>query len=296
MIKVIVVGKNGLLGSNLIAEIKKLSSASEINLISWGRFDCDITNPEVVANKISAVKPDLVVNCAGLTNVDLCETDPHLANQINAEAVKSLANACKQVGAKLIQISTDYIFPGNAPDGYTEESQPKPINKYGVSKLKAEKYLQAILPNNHAIIRISWLFGVQSHLTPERKDFIKNLIDWSTTNNSLKILNNQYGCATSAQDVSHFIIELIAKWQSGIFHVANSGVHTRYDLAQEVFKILKEHKLWQKIPIITPATLEDLKIKWDAPRPTYSVLVNTKIQTFRSWQKALEEYLLAEYN
>lgn len=283
--KILVLGHRGLLGNAIIQRSKNWNH----EVIGWGREDLDVTDKEQVLSKIKKLNPDTVINCTALTNVDLCEEDTVLADQVNGLAPGYISEATHAIDAHFIQISTDYVFDGEDRSGYKEDHTTGPINYYGQSKLTGEK--QTVLHNpKHTIIRVSWIYGSDSKNIPARKDFIATILNWAESSPNLSILNNQTGKITNAFDVADSLKDFIEKPLYGIYHLCNEGELTRYDLAKTTFELLGREDI-----TVQPAQPEDLNIQLKAQRPKFSSLINTKYKPLPNWKESLTEYLKTEY-
>lgn len=276
--KVVLVGANGMLGRALA----KAFAAEDV--IALTHAELDITDRDSVLKAIYTIQPTIILNAAAYTKVDDCETNRELANAINGKAVGYLAEAAKICNATLVHYSTDYIFAGDHADGYTEEMPGNhPVNAYGVSKLLGE---QAIHDQTHAhwsnyyILRTAWLFGLHG------PNFVDTMLKLGATRPALKVVNDQHGSPTFTDDLAvatHQLIE--SKQPFGTYHITNAGVCTWYDFATEIFK--------QANMVVTVEPCSSAEYPRPAKRPTYSVLLNTKVPTLPAWQDALQRYLVA---
>jgi len=270
--KTIIIGAQGMLGQELVKVFENYQP------ICWGRAEIDISNREDVNKKISEARPKLVINSAAYTDVDGAETNRDLAMKVNGYGVGSLAEACKRVGAILIHYSTDYVFDGRKSEGYKEGDQPKsPVNIYGESKLLGEELLQKNT-DKYYLIRTSWLFGKSG------KNFIETMLTLARKGETIKVVNNQHGKPTYAIDLAQKTRELVEKnLPYGIYHITNEGSCTWYEFAKEIFKLAK-------IDVkVEPVASEEFPTP--AKRPTWSILINTKLPPSRPWQEAVREYL-----
>ncbi len=220
---ILVTGANGQLGK----ELKQLESAyPAFRFIFLSREDMPVHHFELVRNVFKATHPQFLINCAAYTAVDKAESEKELAFQINGEAVGVLAAVCKEYGTRLIHISTDYVFDGNAHTPYTTDAPANPQTVYGASKLKGEE--EALFYNPDAIIiRTSWVYSEFG------KNFVKTMLSLMRERSSLNVVNDQLGSPTYAADLAMAILQIIAggKWVPGIFHFSNSGVISWYDFA-----------------------------------------------------------------
>ncbi len=276
--KILITGANGLLGHELSSVLKDHS------LILLSHSQLDISNSDSVNKEIDTHSPDIIINSAAYTQVDLCESNYDLAFSSNATGPKNLAIKCKQLNIPLIHISTDYVFEGNqeknTPLEETDKLGPKTV--YGKTKLEGEKLVMENC-DKYFILRTAWLYG-------EGKNFVKTMINLSKKNKELKVVSDQVGCPTYAKDLAKAIKEIIDKKSEkyGIYHVTNKGEVSWYEFAKKIFEI-------KKIEIkVNPCTSEEFPRP--APRPHYSVLNNQKwinagFTPLRNYEEALKEYL-----
>jgi len=264
---VLVTGANGQLGKTL----QKLYKENEDNIkfTFATKEELNITDFQQVQKYFSNNNFDYCINCAAYTNVEQAEKTPDIAFNINAEAVKNLAKACKKVNTILIHISTDYVFDGEKESPYTELDLPNPINEYGKSKLLGEQYIQEIL-KQYFIIRTSWLYS------NFKKNFLKTIIKNINDNIALKITTSQVGSPTSTYNLAKFIYFLInSKSGFGLYNFTDKGEVTWYGFAKTI--VNNYHK--SKIKLISPI---NGKVS-GARRPNYSSLNNNKrLKIFRS--------------
>ncbi len=281
MKKVLITGSNGQLGRELT---KQLRNHNNIELILTDQGELDISNSAVVYFKIKDIKPDIIINCAAYTNVDKCETDINMAYKINTIGPKNLAQAAFSIGAELVQISTDYVFDGEATRPITEFDKPSPQTIYGNSKFFGENVVKELNPKSY-IIRTAWLYG-------DGNNFVKTMIDLSKTNKSLKVVNDQHGTPTSTVDLAKVIIKLIEEKNYGLFHCTCKGETTWYEFTKEIFRLKGIDT--ELIPCTTK------EFPRPAKRPNYSVLDNYMLKLTtgditRTWEEALDEYIKKLY-
>lgn len=244
---------------------------------AYSHDELDITDFELLTGKILEDRPDYVVNTVALM-VDQCEEDTEKAYLINSEAVKIMALACKKIGAGLIHISTDYVFDGENPEGYGEDDAVDPINIYGASKLRAEEYLQEV-GGKYFIVRTSVLFG------PSENNFVVQVMKAAKEGKEIYGATDQFASATYTDDLAEGIIQqiILQKKEPGIYHLTNSEVCSRFELAKEIVKDME-------IEIEVKEILVN-DIKRLAKRPKYSILKNNKLNPLRSWREALKVYV-----
>lgn len=259
--KILVTGRHGQLAQSL-AERAALDDGLQISLV--GRPDLDLAVAGSSRSAIVAARPDLVINAAAFTLVDLAETEADLAGWINDEAAGEIASAAHEVGAPVIQISTDYVFDGQASEPYAETAGTNPINAYGRSKLAGEEAVRAANPN-HLILRTSWL------VSPFGKNFVRTMVDLGRQRDTLSVVADQYGNPTSALDLADAILAIARRWAAGertgmgqTYHLAGSGIASWYDLAVAVQEDAGNGAK------ITPITTADWPTA--AARPAYSAL------------------------
>lgn len=269
--KAIVTGAKGMLGADLVEELKN----SNFEVIALDYSDFDITNKNDM-KKLILEKPGVVINCAAYTNVDLAETEKEKCALINIEGVKNLTLACKECNSILVQISTDYVFDGTK-ESYNEIDVKNPINYYGETKSKGEDFIISNL-KNYYIVRTSWLFGKNG------KNFVDTISKLAKEKQELKVVDDQKGKPTFTKDLSEALIKLIStKMPFGVYHITNSGICSWFEFAKKIIEINKS------TCIIKPCTTLDFPRP--AKRPKFSVLNNNKFNLLRSWESALKEYL-----
>ncbi len=274
--KILVTGANGQLGS----EFRLLSMTNyKFNWIFTDIDELDLIDFKNLNKNLSKINPDLIINCAAYTNVDKAETEQDLANLLNFKAVDFISKWTSKNKSKIIHISTDYVFDGNSQDPLKENAFTSPINIYGKSKLKGENICQKN-DSNCVIIRTSWVYSSFGN------NFVKRLASLMTSNNSLNIVNDQFGSPTYARDLAEAIIEIInnKNWIPGIYHYSNSGEITWFDFAKSIkkyfgFKIILNGVSTNQFPT-------------KAKRPKYSLLDKSKIQATFNIQIPDYEYSL----
>ena len=279
MKKILVVGSKGQLGS----ELQELSKEYSFHFCFFDFPEMDITNKELVNEKINSLKPDYLINCAAYTAVDKAETEKDIAFAINRDGVSNLATACTENNVLFIHISTDYVFDGETKEPYKEDSPVKPANIYGISKLQGE---QEALKNNPEviIIRTAWVYSAYG------SNFVKTMLRLMKTKPEINVVADQFGSPTYAHDLAEVILQIISsgKWTPGIYHYTNNGIISWFDFASEV------KNLSNLSCSILPITTEQYPTP--ARRPKYSVLDKTKMrQTFgielKDWKESLKECL-----
>ena len=281
--KIMVLGAAGMLGTDVVrvlADVRPGASTTH-QILPRTRHDWDITDPVACRADITAIKPDVVINCAAFTKVDDCESRPDKAFSVNGEAVKHIAAACRTVNSRLIQISTDYVFDGTKGASYREEDTPNPINVYGRSKLKGEEY--ALKIEGSLVIRASWLYGRNG------SNFVDTILRLAKKKKTLTVVDDQFGSPTYTSDLAGAIARLVQKKLTGIIHVTNSGICSWYEFAGEILKIAGKKD-------VSIAAIKTAGLSRPAKRPHFSALDNSRYiaitgQSLRPWPDALAEYL-----
>lgn len=224
--KVLVTGANGQLGYDVVKELEK----QNIECYGVTRIDFDITDFKSTENFINKYLPDVVIHCAAYTAVDKAEDEPELCYKVNSEATKNIAEICKEINAKLLYISTDYVFDGTKDGFYEVDDETNPINVYGKSKLLGEIAVQKIL-KKYFIVRISWVFGEHGN------NFVKTMLRLGKDHKEINVVSDQYGSPTYAADLAPLLVEMIKTDKYGIYHATNEGVCSWAEFAEEIFKI-----------------------------------------------------------
>ncbi|MDE8675359.1 dTDP-4-dehydrorhamnose reductase [Priestia aryabhattai] len=275
--KVLITGANGQLGKELV----ELFTAKGFEVYGFGRDKMDITNQAQVQEVISTLKPNIVLHSAAHTQVDLAESEPEQAFSINAYGTRNVAVAAEAVGAKLVYVSTDYVFDGTNDEPYNEFSPTSPLGVYGKSKLAGEQFVRD-LHSKFFIVRTSWVYGKHG------ANFVKTMLKLGKERKELSVVADQRGCPTYTLDLANSILELVDTQKYGVYHVSNSGNCSWYEFAKEIFNI-------SGITVqVNPCTTEDFPRP--AARPSYSVFAHTAIYLnnftkMRRWEDALEDFL-----
>ncbi len=262
---IIVTGANGQLGRDLVPMLRECGYQVEpLNL-----KEVDFSHPEEVETYFAAAKADWVINCAAYTQVDNAEEDQDAAFLINRDAVGSLARGVSKRGARLIHISTDYVFDGENPHPYLEEDDTNPQSVYGRSKLAGEKLVRQYLPQA-AIVRTAWLYGAKG------RNFVTTILNLAKERETLKVVDDQFGTPTWTKDLAKALIGLIRQDVSGTFHFTNEGVASWYDFA---FAIVEEARyLGYNLRVKNLIPVDTAAFPRPATRPTSSILHKESIR------------------
>lgn len=271
MKKILVTGANGMLGQDLCPILEK----EGYQVIKTDISDMDITKAEEVNSVLADYMPDIVIHCAAYTNVDKAEEDIKTARLINVTGTENIAKASSKAGAKLVYISTDYVFNGNGNKPYLPTDATNPINNYGLTKWEGE---EAVKNNckNYIIARTSWLYGIHG------KNFVETMISLADKP-ELKVVDDQVGCPTWTVELANGIVKLIKENANGIFHVCGSGSTSWYGFAKKAFELAGLNVN------LKPCTTDEFPRP--ASRPKYSVMENYGIT--RPWEEALKDYIEA---
>ena len=277
MKKILITGCNGQLGRAL----NQLLAGQDIEIINTDVDTLDICDREQVLRLVRDNKPDTIINCAAHTAVDKCETDKENARRINALGPENLALAAREVDARMIQVSTDYVFDGSGKKPYVETDKPCPQSVYGSTKLAGE---QAVInaKDKYYIVRTAWLYG-------DGNNFVKTMLRLAEERDTITVVNDQFGSPTSALELGRMLLHIADTEDYGIYHGTCEGFTSWYEFAVEIFRLAG--KTVNVVPVTTeeyPATV--------AKRPAYSVLENQKLNSqgsyrMKDWKAALEEYM-----
>jgi dTDP-4-dehydrorhamnose reductase len=262
--KILLTGSKGQLGR----EVVKACINAGLDIISMDLPEIDITDSEKLIRIFSELKPSIVINAAAYTAVDLAETQKNLCYAVNLDGPANLTRLCGKNKARLIHISTDYVFDGKANKPYRENDPVSPVNVYGHSKAEGEKAVLAG-PGKHIILRTSWLYGRYG------KNFIKTMLRIGQERKTIQVVNDQYGCPTCAYDLAEVIIVIAQRLMedqsnnSGIYHYCGNGITTWYEFAISIFQLAGELGL-KNMPLVTPITTSQFPTP--AKRPLYTAL------------------------
>lgn len=281
MLTLLVIGHNGMLGSDLVEMSKK-----KYNVIGLGSKDLDITNLEATKSKIDEIKPDIIVNCSAYTNVDGCEDNQDLAYSVNGIGVRNLAIASNKLvnKPKIVHVSTDYVFDGEGQEDLKEYDLVNPLSIYGKSKLMGEEMLKSFY-DKYFILRTQWLYGKNGN------NFVKTMLKLASERDSLMVVDDQVGCPTYTKDLCKTILEVVETEKYGIYHVSNSEKTSWYGFAKDIFELANVNIN------VKPCTTEEFPRP--AHRPKYSVMDNMMLRIngfseLRNYKEALREYLEEE--
>lgn len=273
--RILLTGARGQLGHDLVEAL----GAEEV--VAVGHSELDIADRVAVSQAVRAARPDWIVNAAAFNDVDLAESARAAAFAVNADGPAYLAAAAKAVGARLVHVSTDYVFNGRKGEPYTEDDTPEPLSVYGASKRAGE--VRVLDSGGRAsVLRTAWLYG--SH----GKNFVKAILAAASSGKPLRVVADQVGSPTWTRDLAFAIRDLLATDMAGLFHVVNSGACSRYEFARAILQGGGEVEAVKSSEMPRPA-----------PRPANSSLRSTRwaeggMRAMRPWQEALAEFLRDE--
>lgn len=282
--KILITGANGMLANSVRTKL------SNYELILTDVADLDITDKEAVLKFVEENKPEYIINCAAYTAVDKAETAGSIVEKINAEGPKNLAIAAKKSGAKLIHISTDYVFGGNLPidKSYSEDDPKAPVTEYGRTKLLGEESIKENT-DEYYIFRTAWLYG-------EGNNFVRTMLKLGSTKDELNVVADQHGSPTYAEDLAEIIKQAIEKKiPYGVYHTTNEGFTTWYDFTKTIFE--KANINCKVNPVTTEEYIKMMNVV-QAKRPENSQLSKAKLNSvgieIPTWEDALDRYLKIE--
>ena len=274
---ILVTGATGQLGHDVCRELTRRGIANR----GIGSKDCDITDKAAVQALFRDLQPTAVIHCAAYTKVDLAEDEPETAWNVNVEGTRNIAECCRETGAKLLYISTDYVFPGDGEDYYEVTDPVGPMGNYGRTKLAGELAVQANL-KDYFIVRISWVFGMNG------SNFVKTMLRLAETHDSLTVVADQIGSPTYTFDLAPLLCDMIVSDKYGVYHATNEGVCSWAEFARAIFAAAG------KTVKVTDVTTEQYGAK--APRPKNSRMSKAALREagftpLPTWQDALHRYV-----
>jgi dTDP-4-dehydrorhamnose reductase len=287
--KIVILGSGGRLGAALLREYR-----DKFDVAGFNHTQLNLSDLGAVRDKLRNIRFDILINAAGFTKVDLCETQPDRAFLINAEAPRVVAEICDEKNARLIHFSTDYVFGGDRREPYTEEDQANPISVYGESKLAGENNVLAAKSQN-LVVRVSWVFG------PDRPSFIDAMIQQAQENDEVDAVADKFSTPTYTLDIAAMLPQFFdANVEGGILHFANAGQCSWREYAQWAVDCCHDGGLPLKAKTIGERKLRDMT-NWIARRPIYSVLSSRKYTKLtgispRTWREAVSDYITRFYS
>lgn len=290
--KILVTGVCGQLGHDVIGEIcRRGHAAVGTDLAPQGQNDApyvslDITSEKTVEKTVTEISPDAVIHCAAWTAVDLAEDDSNVDKvfAVNSQGTKNIAGACKKCGAKMLYLSTDYVFSGEGTAPWQPDCKEfAPLNVYGKSKLEGEQAVSKIL-DNYFIVRIAWVFGLCGN------NFIKTMLRLSENHDQIRVVNDQIGTPTYTRDLARLLVDMVETEKYGYYHATNEGGYISwYDFAVEIFK--QAGLSTRVIPVSSSDYGESKAKRPHNSRLDKSKLIKNGFAPLPIWQDALSRYL-----
>ncbi len=287
--KIVILGAGGRLGAALLREYR-----DKFDVAGFNHTQLDLSDLGAVREKLQGISFDVLINAAGFTRVDLCETQPDRAFLINAEAPRVVAEICDETNARLIHFSTDYVFDGEKHEPYTEDDEANPISIYGKSKLTGENNVRAVQDQN-LVVRVSWVFG------PDRPSFIDAMVQQAQENDEVDAVADKFSTPTYTLDIAAMLPQFFdGNVSGGILHFANAGQCSWQEYAQWAVDCCHNAGLPLKTKTIGARKLREM-VNWVARRPVYSVLSTAKYTRLmglspRTWRGAVSDYITRFYS
>ena len=287
--KIVILGSGGRLGAALLREYR-----NKFDAVGFNHTQLDLSDLGAVREKLRNTSFDVLINAAGFTKVDVCETQRDRAFLINAGAPRVVAEICDEKNARLIHFSTDYVFDGGKREPYTEEDEASPISAYGESKLTGENNVLAV-QNQNLIVRVSWVFG------PDRPSFIDAMVQQAQKNDRVDAVADKFSTPTYTLDIAAMLPRFFdGNVSGGILHFANAGQCSWQEYAQWAVDCCHDAGLALKAKTIGARKLRDMT-NWIAHRPVYSVLSTAKYTKLtglspRTWREAVSDYITRFYS
>jgi len=275
--KVFITGISGQLGYDVTRVLDKRN----IEYLGVSSKELDITDASDVEKMVSDFDPDAVIHCAGYTKVDKAEDEPETCWRVNSDGTKNIASVCRRLGAKLVYISTDYVFPGNGESSFECTDPVRPLNVYGMSKYAGEMAVRSLV-KEHFIVRTSWVIGINGN------NFVRTMLRLGESHDTLSVVDDQIGSPTFSFDLAELLCDMVMTEKYGTYHATNEGICSWAELAETVFE-LKGMNV--KVNHVTTA-----QYGAKAPRPHNSRLSKTKLDDncfdrLPPWRQSLEMYL-----
>ncbi|MDM5211557.1 dTDP-4-dehydrorhamnose reductase [Peribacillus sp. NJ4] len=275
--KVLVTGYNGQLGFDVVKE----GNCRGLQMYGTSSRDLDITDKEFVSQYVTELKPEVIIHCAAYTAVDKAEDDKEKCYDVNVNGTRYLAEAAKEIGAKFVYISTDYVLDGQGEKPFKETDSPDPIGYYGLTKFEGEKIVQSLL-ENYFIVRISWVFGANGN------NFIRTMLRLSESRDELNVVGDQFGSPTYTDDLSRLLLDMIQTNHFGIYHASNDGFCSWAEFAREIFRLANKRV---KVNSITTEEYPTRAVRPKNSRMSKNKLTEFGFVTLPKWEDALDRYL-----
>lgn len=277
--KVLVTGVKGQLGYDVVKELEKRG----MEAVGVDIDEMDITDAASVDKVIKEANPDAVIHCAAYTAVDAAEENEELCRKVNADGPQNIANVCKELDIKMIQISTDYVFNGQGENFWEPDDEAAPTSVYGQTKYEGELAVRNTL-EKYFIVRIAWVFGING------KNFVKTMLNLSKNYDTIRVVNDQFGSPTYTYDLARLLVDMVQTEKYGVYHATNEGTCSWYDFACAIFE---EAGIEMNV---VPVTTEEYGAKANRPansRMSKEKLTENGFEKLPAWQDALSRYIAA---
>ncbi len=275
--RILVTGASGQLGYDVERELERRG----IEHLGTSSRELDITDREAVERLMAAYRPDAAIHCAAYTKVDLAEDEPERCWAVNADGTRNLAAACREIGAKLLYISTDYVFPGTGEQFRRTDDPVSPVNTYGRSKLAGELAVQSLL-EKYFIVRISWVFGKNGN------NFVKTMLRLAETKAELSVVCDQIGSPTYTADLAPLLCDMVQTERYGVYHATNEGTCAWSEFAEAIFELAGRQVVVHPIPTSAYPTRAARPLN---SRMSKECLHSNGFQELPEWKNALARYL-----
>ena len=286
--KYLITGANGMLGSALCPILAKSGGEvypTDINNTANKLLELDITDRAQVQSIVNEIKPDFLFHLAAETNVDRCELEPGHAHRVNVLGTKNVALACKEQAVSMVYISSCGVFDGKKQEPYTERDEPNPVSVYYKTKLEGEKVVKDLL-KNYFIFRAGWMMGGNK----KDKKFVAKIAELLKTRDEISVVNDKFGNPTFTADMSWAMVEVIKRGRFGLYHIANVGFCSRYELACKIREYLNKENV-----VIKPISSSEFPLSEFRPRSEAAENLNLKLiglgNIMRPWEDALKNYV-----
>lgn len=275
--RILVTGASGQLGYDVERELERRG----IEHLGTSSRELDITDREAVERLMAAYRPDAAIHCAAYTKVDLAEDEPERCWAVNADGTRNLAAACREIGAKMLYISTDYVFPGTGEQLRRTDDPVSPVNTYGRSKLAGELAVQSLL-EKYFIVRISWVFGKNGN------NFVKTMLRLAETKAELSVVCDQIGSPTYTADLAPLLCDMVQTERYGVYHATNEGTCAWSEFAEAIFELAGRQVVVHPIPTSAYPTRAARPLN---SRMSKECLHSNGFQELPEWKNALARYL-----
>ena len=275
--RILVTGASGQLGYDVERELERRG----IEHLGTSSRELDITDRAAVEHLMQSYRPDAVIHCAAYTKVDLAEDEPERCWAVNADGTRNVAAACRRTGAKLLYISTDYVFPGTGERSYETGDPTGPVNTYGRSKLAGELAVQSLL-EKYFIVRISWVFGKNGN------NFVKTMLRLAETRAELSVVCDQIGSPTYTADLAPLLCDMVQTERYGVYHATNEGTCAWSEFAEAIFELAGRQVAVHPIPTSAYPTKAARPLN---SRMSKESLRDNGFQALPEWKDALARYL-----